>query len=74
MAANPDAQVLLDRHWLLLAGLWRENKYNPERYDGVINDHRDMSEAISAGDAEAAAIVMQAHVLKANQVLLRLID
>ncbi len=74
MAANPDAQVLLDRHWSLLAGLWRENKYSPERYGGVINDHRHMIEAISAGDGEAAAIMMQAHVLKAKQVLLRLIE
>jgi DNA-binding GntR family transcriptional regulator len=74
MAANPDAQALLDRHWLLLAGLWRENKYSPERYDGVINDHRHLIEAISAGDAEASAILMQAHVLKAKQVLLRLIE
>jgi len=73
MAANPDAQLLIDRHWLLLAGLWRENKYSPERYDGVINDHRHMIEAISDGDAEAAAILMQAHGLKAKQVLLRLI-
>ncbi len=65
--------MLIDRHWLLLAGLWRENKYSPERYDGVINDHRHMIEAISDGDAEAAAILMQAHGLKAKQVLLRLI-
>ncbi len=74
MAANPDAQVLLDRHWSLLAGLWRENKYSPERYDGVINDHRHLIDAISDGDAEASAILMQAHVLKAKQVLLRLIE
>lgn len=74
MAANPDAQVLLDRHWLLLAGLWRENNYSPQRYDGVINDHRHMIEAISDGDAEAAAILMQAHVLKAKHVLLKLIE
>ncbi len=62
MATNPDAQALLDRHWLLLADLWRENKYSPERYDGVINDHRHMIEAISAGDAEASAILMRALV------------
>ncbi len=74
IAANPDAQALLDRHWLLLAGLWRENKYSPQRYDGVINDHRHLIEAIGAGDAEASAILMQAHVLKAKQVLLRLIE
>ncbi|MCW5645168.1 MAG: GntR family transcriptional regulator [Rhodoferax sp.] len=74
MAANPDAQQLLDRHWLLLAGLWRENKYSPERYDGVINDHRHMIEAISDGDAEAAAILTHAHVLKAKQILLKLIE
>jgi DNA-binding GntR family transcriptional regulator len=74
MAANPDAQQLLDRHWLLLAGLWRENKYSPERYAGVIDDHRHMIEAISDGDAEAAAILMQAHVLKAKQILLKLIE
>lgn len=74
MAANPDAQALLDRHWLLLAGLWREHKYSPERYGGVISDHRHMIEAISDGDAESASILMQAHVLKAKQVLLKLIE
>ena len=74
IAANPDAQLLLDRHWLLLAGLWRENKYSPERYSGVINDHRHLIEAIADGDAEAAASLMQAHVLKAKQVLLKFIE
>lgn len=74
IAANPDAQLLLDRHWLLLAGLWRENKYSPERYSGVINDHRHLIEAITDGDAEAAASLMQAHVLKAKQVLLKFIE
>ncbi len=74
MAANPDAQQLLDRHWLLLAGLWREYKYSPERYEGVINDHRHMIESISDGDAEAAAILTHAHVLKAKQILLKLIE
>lgn len=74
MAANPDAQLLLERHWLLLAGLWRESKYSPERYSGVINDHRHLIEAIADGDAEASAALMQAHVSKAKQVLLKLIE
>lgn len=74
IAANPDAQQLLDRHWLLLAGLWRENQFSPERYDGVINDHRHLIQAIGDGDGEAAAVLMQAHVLKAKQVLLRLVE
>lgn len=73
IAANPDAQLLLDRHWLLLAGLWREYGYSPERYAGVVSDHRHIIQAISDGDDEAAAILMQAHVLKAKQLLLQLI-
>ncbi|MCP5281341.1 MAG: GntR family transcriptional regulator [Rhodoferax sp.] len=74
IAANPDAQQLLDRHWQLLAGLWREHQYSPERYDGVINDHRHLIQAIRDGDSESAAVLMQAHVLKAKQVMLRLVE
>lgn len=74
IAANPNAQVMLDRHWLLLAGLWRESKFSPERYSGVINDHQHLIQAISDGDGEAAAILMHAHVLKAKQVLMQLVE
>lgn len=74
IAANPDAQVLLDRHWLLLAGLWRAHDFSPARYAGVINDHRHLIQAISDGDGDTAAILMHAHVLKAKQLLLQLVE
>jgi DNA-binding GntR family transcriptional regulator len=73
VAANPDAEALLDRHWLLLAGLWREHNYSPERFAGVVNDHRHMIQAIRDGDSESAAALMQGHVVKSKQVLLRLL-
>jgi DNA-binding GntR family transcriptional regulator len=69
-ADNADAVTLVDRHWLLIAALWRRYGYGPERFAGVANDHRHLLRAIEAGDADAAAVIMGAHVTKAKQELL----
>jgi DNA-binding GntR family transcriptional regulator len=70
VANNPDAVALLERHWLLIKALWHRYGYGPERFAGVINDHRHLIEAIEAGDADAAASLMSAHVIKARHTLL----
>jgi DNA-binding GntR family transcriptional regulator len=70
IAQNPDAVTLLNRHWLLIAALWRRYEYGPERFAGVIDDHRHMLEAIRTKDVEAAVMLAGAHVMKAKQVLL----
>jgi DNA-binding GntR family transcriptional regulator len=69
-ADNPDAVILVDRHWLLIAALWRRYGYGAQRFAGVVNDHRHLLRAIEARDADAAAVIMGAHVTKAKQELL----
>lgn len=70
IAQNPDAVTLLNRHWLLIAALWRRYEYGPERFAGVADDHRHLIAAIRARDVEAAVMLAGAHVVKAKQVLL----
>ena len=70
IAQNPDAVTLLNRHWLLIAALWRRYEYGPERFTGVVDDHRHLLAAIRARDVEAAVMLAGAHVMKAKQVLL----
>jgi DNA-binding GntR family transcriptional regulator len=70
IAQNPDAVTLLNRHWLLVAALWRRYEYGPERFTGVVDDHRHLLAAIRARDVEAAVMLAGAHVMKAKQVLL----
>ncbi|WP_155646099.1 GntR family transcriptional regulator [Burkholderia diffusa] len=70
IAQNPDAVTLLDRHWLLIAALWRRYEYGPERFAGVVNDHRHLLQAILEKDVEGAVMLTGAHVVKAKQALL----
>ena len=71
---NPDAVALLDRHSLLIAALWHRYGYGPDRFSGVINDHRHLIEAIDAHDIEAAGTLMNAHVIKAKHSLLARVE
>ncbi|MEO8858551.1 MAG: GntR family transcriptional regulator [Burkholderiaceae bacterium] len=70
-ADNPDALPIVDRHWMLLAALWRNFGYGPDRFTGVANDHRHLISALEAHDPEAAAVLMAAHASKAKRELLR---
>lgn len=70
VANNPDAVALLDRHWLLVAALWQRVDYGAERFQGVVNDHRHLINAIAERDVEAAGTLMGAHVIKARHTLL----
>lgn len=69
-ADNPDAAMLIDRHWTLIAAIWGRYGYGPERYAAVTSDHRYLIAAIAARDVEAAGTIMAAHVLKARQELM----
>jgi DNA-binding GntR family transcriptional regulator len=68
-ARNQAANALADRHWLLMAVLWRRYGYSPGRFGGVVNDHRHLIRALRAGDAEAAGVIMAAHTHKARREL-----
>jgi DNA-binding GntR family transcriptional regulator len=70
VADNVDALPIVDKHWLLLAALWRNFGYGEARFAGVINDHRNLIAALAAQDAEAAALIMGAHASKAKLALL----
>jgi DNA-binding GntR family transcriptional regulator len=70
IADNPDAVSLVDRHWLLIAALWQRYGYGSERFAGVASDHRHLIKCLRNNDAEGAAVLMGAHVLKARQELL----
>jgi len=70
IADNDDALPMLDRHWTLLAALWRNFGYGAQRFAGVANDHRHVIAAIAAHDQEAAASIMGAHAAKAKRELL----
>jgi DNA-binding GntR family transcriptional regulator len=66
IADNPDAMAIIDRHWVVITSLWRRVGYGPARFDAVVSDHRHMIRALSRRDAEAAGLLMGAHVIKAK--------
>lgn len=70
IAENPDAVTIIDRHRLLVAALWQRVGYGPERYPGVISDHRHLLRALARRDVDAAGTLMGAHVIKAKFDLL----
>jgi DNA-binding GntR family transcriptional regulator len=73
-AHNADAEELLDRHFFLVAALWRRVAYGPERFSGVVNDHRFIVRALRAHDADAAVALTAGHVTKARLTLLERFD
>lgn len=74
IAANPEANLIVERHWLLLSLLWARVGYGATRYPGVVNDHRHLLTALAANDVEAAGVLMGAHVIKAKFELLNRIS
>ena len=70
IADNVDALPIVDKHWMLLAALWRNFGYGAARFAGVANDHRHLIAALEAHDQEAASMLMGAHASKAKLELL----
>ena len=70
IADNVDALPIVDKHWMLLAALWRNFGYGAARFSGVANDHRHLITALAAHDQEAASMIMGAHATKAKLELL----
>ncbi len=73
-AGNVDALPIINKHWVLLAALWRNYGYGPDRFAGVANDHGHLINALAARDQEAAALLMGAHATKAKLELLARIE
>lgn len=70
IADNEDALPIVDRHWTLLAALWRNYGYGAQRFAGVANDHRHLIAAMEAHDEASACAIMGAHAAKAKRELL----
>lgn len=70
IAGNPEAVGIIDRHWWLITALWQHVGYGPERYSGVVSDHRHLLHALRRRDVDAAGTLMGAHVIKAKFDLL----
>jgi DNA-binding GntR family transcriptional regulator len=70
IADNKAAIPIVDKHWTLLAALWRNYGYAAARFLGVANDHRHLIEALAANDQEAASMIMGSHVAKSKLQLL----
>ena len=69
-AQNPDALAVVRRYWIMNAAIWHRYGYAPERFAGMILDHRHLLRAIRERDVEAGAVLIGAHVIKAKQELL----
>ena len=74
VADNPEATAIIDRHWWLIGALWQRVGFAPERYAGVVSDHRHLLRALRRADVEAAGTLMGAHVIKAKHDLLDRMD
>jgi DNA-binding GntR family transcriptional regulator len=73
-SGNAYATSLVDRHWRFIAALWARHGHAPERFDGVGNDHRHILMALERQDGEAVGALVAAHVLKARQELMILME
>ena len=69
-AQNPDALAMIKRYWVINAALWQRYGYAPERFAGMVQDHRHLLRAIRDRDVDAAVAIIGAHVAKAKQELL----
>jgi len=71
-ADNDEALNLADRHWYLIASMWKQYGYHEERFAGVVGDHRQLIDAVEKRDGPAAGAIMQAHVIKSKYDLLKM--
>ncbi len=69
IAGNTDAAWTVARSWLFSNLLWKRVGFAPERYAGMVSDHRHILIAMHENDVNAAGVLMGAHVLKAKYEL-----
>lgn len=74
IADNPEVSTIVDRHWLVLSRLWDHYGHAPDRFPGVISDHRALIAALTTRSSDDAATLMRAHVIKAKYQLLHRVD
>jgi DNA-binding GntR family transcriptional regulator len=71
LADSREAAENIGRAWYLLAMLWQRFGYGEDRFSAVISDHQHLITAFAANDAQAAEMLMAAHVIKSKHVLIR---
>ena len=71
LSGNKEALRLVNRHWVVVAALWKQYGYPRDRFGGVINDHQQIIHALSDNDGKAAEMIMGAHVVKSRQYLVK---
>jgi len=71
LSGTSDALGLVNRHWVVIAALWKQYGNPRERFSGVINDHRQIIHALRENDGKAAEMIMGAHVIKSRQYLVQ---
>ena len=69
IADNTDAAWMVARSWLFSNLLWKRVGFAPERYAGMVSDHRHILFAMRENDVGAVGVLMGAHVLKAKYEL-----
>ncbi len=74
IADNTEVSTIVDRHWLVLSRLWAHYGHVPDRFPGVISDHRSLITALSSRSSDDAAALMRAHVIKAKYQLIKRVD
>lgn len=74
IADNPEVSLIVDRHWLVLSRLWAHYGHAPDRFPGVISDHRSLITAFSNRATDDSAALMRAHVIKAKYQLIYRVD
>ena len=74
IADNPEVSTIVDRHWLVLSRLWAHYGHVPDRFPGVISDHRSLITALADRSSDDATALMRAHVIKAKYQLLHRVD
>lgn len=70
LAENPEAVATIDQHWIFLAAVWRLIGHPRERFPAMVSDHRAILAALARGEAEDAAAITAAHVIRAKLLML----
>ena len=67
---NRDAFATIERHWCLMAALWKRYGYSEGRFPGMLNDHWHIIRALDARDVVGVGLLIGAHVVKARDNIL----
>lgn len=70
LAQNPEAIEIIDRHWGLIDSLRKKYGFSQERVHTILEDHRNIIEALKQRNKDLAEAYTREHVMKAKRDLL----